>query len=672
MHAFFRSLSFLFGLALPLVLFAQPDTSWTVRIYDTSGPTVVNPVLLGAANLSNGDFAVVGAVTMSDAMTNAFIGRISADGQLLWFRLLGSANLHDSAKTVVETAYNNLIVVGHSGGVTPATIRLWALTGQGDSLWSRAITGVGETRAGDAAMLADGNMLVYGYRRGVYEQRSDAWLLKFSPVGDTLWTRLLGGTDTDVGNCIIVGSENRYYLSGSSQSVGYGDYDFWIVLADSTGTLTIQDAAGTTVIERCYGMCLTDSAVYLVGRTSPTTTSLSDGYVAKATLNGVFTWYLPFVAGLSEEQFMGAVGLPDGGVRCAGWAGTSALNVKPWIADIGSDGLLHNSWTYDGFQAGQLRGIILAGGGGYLTWGTMTEGGLSKGLVMRLGAGGGIGGVVTETDHGEPLPGIRIGVTGSQRHTFTNGLGQYYIDLIAGIYNITVSGPCVDPDTAGDITVIEDSTTTLNLTAGVPDYDAPQTSVNLVVQNHIPSGEPFVICNFGSGAMNFSITSDPLVPNENWLSTNPSQGMVPAHDSVTVQVIVSASAPEGGIYDYYGYIDIHAKSCPDSFHHIPVLATVLDVGDRRDGLPTDFALFAPYPNPFNATTRLAFSLPHTANVRLAVYDISGRMVRTLIEGQRNAGRHEVVLDAGDRPSGVYLVRLDSGSFSGTRKLLLLK
>ena len=674
MRGLLHQLSFWCMLALPLALFAQPDTTWTVRIYDTSGPTVVNPTIYGATNLSNGDFAVVGSVTLSDLTTDVFIGRISADGQLLWFRVVATPNTGEVGNAVVEGANGNLIVAGGGSGMSSLyyAVALWGFESDGDSLWSRIITGQGQTSANDIELLPDGNVLVYGYRLGLDNSHSDAWLLKCTQYGDTLWTRYLGGTDTDIGNCILVASDTHYYLGGSSKSVGYGDYDMWLAVVDNSGTMTIQDAAGTIVTERCTAICLSDSFIYLAGRTSTSAGALANGYVARARWNGVFLWYVTINAGFNEEQFLGAVGLPDGGVRCAGWAGTSAINVKPWIADIRSDGVLQNSWTYDGFQAGQLRGIIPCTGGGYLTWGTINEGGVTKGLVMQLGVGGGISGIISESDMGTPLANVRVGVIGSMRHAYTNGLGQYYLDLIAGTYHLTVSGQCISADTVYNIAVFEDSTTALNFAAGMPDYYSRQTSVNLVAQNRIPSSEPFIIYNCGGGAMPFTFVEDPRVPAENWLSTNPSQGIVPAHYSVVVQVIITANAPDDGIYDYYGFINIRAKSCPDSFHHIPVFATVFDADDRPAGLPADFALHPPYPNPFNAVTQLAFSLPRAADVQIVVYDISGRTVRTLVEERREAGRHDVSFDAGDLPSGVYMVRMNSGSFSGTRKLLLLK
>ena len=94
-------------------------------------------------------------------------------------------------------------------------------------------------------------------------------------------------------------------------------------------------------------------------------------------------------------------------------------------------------------------------------------------------------------------------------------------------------------------------------------------------------------------------------------------------------------------------------------------------------LPTEFALEGNYPNPFNPTTTIQFALPEDASVTLEVFDATGRLVSTLINGQLSAGRYESVWngrsDAGSTvASGVYLYRLRAGTFVETKTMLLMK
>jgi hypothetical protein len=102
-----------------------------------------------------------------------------------------------------------------------------------------------------------------------------------------------------------------------------------------------------------------------------------------------------------------------------------------------------------------------------------------------------------------------------------------------------------------------------------------------------------------------------------------------------------------------------------------------------EGIPRQYALHPAYPNPFNPRTTLRYDLPENSRVKLMIYDLLGRKVRTLVQGEETAGFKQAVWDGtddGGRPvaAGVYLYifqaeGLKSGKrFSGSGKLVLLK
>ena len=89
-------------------------------------------------------------------------------------------------------------------------------------------------------------------------------------------------------------------------------------------------------------------------------------------------------------------------------------------------------------------------------------------------------------------------------------------------------------------------------------------------------------------------------------------------------------------------------------------------------LPTEFALRSNYPNPFNPSTIIEFDLPEARPVGLAVYDVVGRRVASLVDGVLAAGRHEVTWDAANLPTGVYFYRIAAGDFVQVKQMILLK
>ena len=103
--------------------------------------------------------------------------------------------------------------------------------------------------------------------------------------------------------------------------------------------------------------------------------------------------------------------------------------------------------------------------------------------------------------------------------------------------------------------------------------------------------------------------------------------------------------------------------------------SVTEAGGRI--LPADYLLSQNQPNPFNPVTSVRFALPRGSEVRLTVFDVTGRVVRTLVDEELPAGYHETSWDgrsdSGQRvASGVYFYRLETAEFSATRKMTLLK
>jgi len=98
----------------------------------------------------------------------------------------------------------------------------------------------------------------------------------------------------------------------------------------------------------------------------------------------------------------------------------------------------------------------------------------------------------------------------------------------------------------------------------------------------------------------------------------------------------------------------------------------LSIIDNELVLPGSFVLYPAYPNPFNPATTIHFSVEMQLVVSLQIYDISGRLVETLLKEQLDPGEHEVVWNASNHPSGVYFVQLSNVNSHSTEKLIFVK
>ncbi len=86
----------------------------------------------------------------------------------------------------------------------------------------------------------------------------------------------------------------------------------------------------------------------------------------------------------------------------------------------------------------------------------------------------------------------------------------------------------------------------------------------------------------------------------------------------------------------------------------------------------DFNLSQNYPNPFNPTTNISYSIAHSAFVMLKIYDVLGKEVASLVNEEKSPGTHTINFNAQNLSSGVYYYRIKAGSFSETRKMILLR
>ncbi len=101
--------------------------------------------------------------------------------------------------------------------------------------------------------------------------------------------------------------------------------------------------------------------------------------------------------------------------------------------------------------------------------------------------------------------------------------------------------------------------------------------------------------------------------------------------------------------------------------------TAVSVNNEGLNVPKNFELFQNFPNPFNPTTLITYSVPkNNSKITLKVYNILGKEIATLVDKTQNVGNYSVSFNANDLPSGVYFYQLKSGNFIQTKKMVLMK
>jgi hypothetical protein len=91
-----------------------------------------------------------------------------------------------------------------------------------------------------------------------------------------------------------------------------------------------------------------------------------------------------------------------------------------------------------------------------------------------------------------------------------------------------------------------------------------------------------------------------------------------------------------------------------------------------NSVPKTCVLYQNYPNPFNPLTKIKFDIPANSNAKLSVFDILGKEISILVDGELKAGKYEIDFNASDYSSGVYFYRLIAGDFIDLKKMILIK
>ncbi|MDE2998489.1 MAG: T9SS type A sorting domain-containing protein [Gemmatimonadota bacterium] len=173
----------------------------------------------------------------------------------------------------------------------------------------------------------------------------------------------------------------------------------------------------------------------------------------------------------------------------------------------------------------------------------------------------------------------------------------------------------------------------------------------------------------GSGQETLFLSSN-LTPGQVDIGAVKIDGQGVSGDGKLVELVFRTSGtPVSSDFQVSESVLVGVDGAVDMLHHA-------EIGNLKP-LPDRFSLEQNMPNPFNPSTAIGYQLPEAGMVRLAIYNLIGQEVRVLVNERRNAGTFTATWDGTDAlgrrvASGVYLYRIQAGSFSATRRMLLLK
>lgn len=276
-----------------------------------------------------------------------------------------------------------------------------------------------------------------------------------------------------------------------------------------------------------------------------------------------------------------------------------------------------------------------------------------------------ITGIVREFGTNTPLQGAEVSVPGVAGPVTSDATGNYTLGIGAGTYSVLFTHPTHCDTTYANVVVEEGSQTVRNAVMKKPIAQISATSLDLIAPIGQQTTGTFTIGNPGGQCdLEYAISDTSA-----WLSAAPANGTVAPNQTVTITVTANAAGLLAGDYTSPLRVVYNAAGTPAV---IPVVFHVGVNAGEHDPVPTEFAYHSNYPNPFNAITSLRFDVPQESLVEIAIFNVMGQEVARPVDNFYAPGRYNVTFNAGELPSGMYLVRMTAGSFSQVGKMMLLK
>ena len=224
--------------------------------------------------------------------------------------------------------------------------------------------------------------------------------------------------------------------------------------------------------------------------------------------------------------------------------------------------------------------------------------------------------------------------------------------------------------TAGEVTNLG----TVYLTTA--DMSLNPTSVEIEYYEETQQGSSTLeLSSTGTGNLDYSIsfmTSGDTPTTPTWISASPNTGNIESGSSSTITISVDPSdetLPST-------FESLHAYFINNLEQDTTVVAVsyyfIADGVGETEFVPTEYALHPGTPNPFNPSTTIRYDLVQARHVSMAVYNMLGQKVFNLVNGSMPAGRHAVTFNGNNLASGIYLIRMDAGSFHAVQKVVLMK
>jgi len=276
---------------------------------------------------------------------------------------------NESSGSGLQSADGNFVILGssYSFGAGEYDFYLVKTSGIGDTLWTKTIGGVYSEYGYDIVETYDSGLVIVGSTRSYGAGGKDVYIVKTDENGDTIWSKTYGGAVNDAAYSIRETSDSGFVICGTTYSYGTGNGDIYLIRTDSTGdTLWTKTYGGTGGDLGAAVRQIDDNGFIIIGTTGSYGEGYSSIYVVRTDANGNSLWTATY-GGTKADIGRTVEIMPDGGFIFGGASASfSSFYYDMYI--IRTDSLGDTAWTgvYGGSGDEQVYSITRAADGNYL------------------------------------------------------------------------------------------------------------------------------------------------------------------------------------------------------------------------------------------------------------------------------------------------------------------
>ncbi|MCB2230332.1 T9SS type A sorting domain-containing protein [bacterium] len=628
-------------LAFAVMASAQaPDTLWS-RTY------APHSAAHSLYELPDGGFVLGGyVVPEGDTHRDLYMIRTDSLGDTLWTREIGASGHAENGGYLRPTRDGGFVIAGTAAPISPpgspSKIYLVKTDQDGYGEWGSlvgrdtgGVSGIGAAQTLDGGYVATG---VFWNSSTVY----DIWMAKTDTLGVQQIPYHLAWPDSDQPTHMNVTADGGFVVTGYTQSFDTQyDYDMLILKLDQAGAELWSNAIGSAhpFDEYAYHICQTSDGGYLLSGFRHDVSWPKDVYVVKTNAGGGVQWSTQLGDSYHDVGWSGIETVDGGYAVAASWH-------------------RHGNW-----QVGLIKFDSLGDTTWTAFWGDSLHGHTPYGLVQTADNGYAVGGLMS----GDTMSAFLVKFApepGFTSHTFHDGgIELPFDDTSPAVDTILID----DPGLAGlhvmGVRVYLDTLEhpAVDEVMAVLSHDGVEVTL---VAPHDAAGVDFTGTGFVDGAV--AAIGFAQAPYTGRFRPREQLGGFRGMDPTGEWVLMLSDSVSGNSGTLKAW-------------HIELVTDIsTDVHEPADDMPIPgYALSQCYPNPFNPTTTIRYSLPEKSDVTIEVFNALGQKVVTLVDDVKPAGSYQTTWDGCNAEgemvaAGVYFYRLQTDSFTETKKMVLVK